>query len=79
MCFTSAAGVPHRSSVRALLISVLLAGAIIPARAQQQEPKLLDRLLKPNMSLENKSYDKQLDAGGATLDKKGAHEDVLRS
>jgi hypothetical protein len=56
--------------VRALLISVLLAGAIIPARAQQQEPKLLDRLLKPNMSLENKSYDKQLDAGGATLDKK---------
>jgi hypothetical protein len=56
--------------MRALLISALLAVTIVAAEAQQQEQKLLDRLLKPNMALENKSYDKQFIAGGATLDKK---------
>jgi hypothetical protein len=56
--------------VRPLLIFALLVGAIASAQAQQQEQKLIDRLLKPNMALENKSYDKQFVAGGATVDKK---------
>ena len=38
--------------------------------AQIQEKKLLDRLLKPDMSLQNSQQDKQFVAGGATLEKK---------
>jgi len=56
--------------VRAILFSVSLAVAIGTMRAQEQEQKLLDRLLKPNMSLQNTSYDKQFAARGARLDKR---------
>ena len=40
------------------------------ARAQEQEKKLLDRLLKPDMTLQNDAQGKQFTAGGSTLDKK---------
>ena len=43
---------------------------IATASAQEQDRKLLDRLLKPDMSLSNKEQDKQFTAGGATIDKK---------
>jgi hypothetical protein len=56
--------------VRVLLISAVLATAVITARAQQQEQKLLDRLLKPNTALENSAQGKQFTAGGATIAKK---------
>ena len=38
--------------------------------AQEQEKKLLDRLLKPNTSLQNTSQGKEFVAGGATITKK---------
>jgi hypothetical protein len=40
------------------------------ATAQEQERKLLDRLLKPDMSLQNNAQEKQFVAGGATVEKK---------
>jgi hypothetical protein len=46
-----------------------LSATLITAHAQQQEQKLLDRLLKPEMSLENSAQGKQFTAGGATIDK----------
>ena len=55
--------------MRALLISAVLSATLITAHAQQQEQKLLDRLLKPEMSLENSAQGKQFTAGGATIDK----------
>ena len=60
----------HGSCVRTLLYLALVAAMTITARAQQQEQKLLDRLLKPDMSLESNLQQKQFTAGGATLDKK---------
>ena len=56
--------------MRALLFSAVLAATIVSARAQQQEQKLLDRLLKPDTSLESNLQKKQFTAGGATLEKK---------
>jgi hypothetical protein len=56
--------------VRALLFSAVFAATIITARAQQQEQKLLDRLLKPDMSLESNLQTKQFTAGGATIEKR---------
>lgn len=56
--------------MRALLISALFAAVLSTARGQQQEQKLLDRLLKPNMSLQNTSYDKQFNTVDSTVDRK---------
>lgn len=56
--------------MRALLISAVVAATVITARAQQHEQKLLDRLLKPDMSLESNLQTKQFTTAGATLDKK---------
>jgi len=47
---------------------VLLSGWL--AHAQEQEKKLLDRLLKPDMSLQNHAQDRQFVVGGAPLEKK---------
>ena len=60
----------HGSDVRTLLISAVLMASAISGRAQQQEQKLLDRVLKPDMSLENAAQTKQFTAGGATVDKR---------
>ena len=40
------------------------------ARAQEQEKKLLDRLLKPDMTMQNDAEKKQFVAGGETITKK---------
>jgi hypothetical protein len=56
--------------VRALLTSCLLAVALAAsATAQEQERKLLDRLLKPDMSLQNPVQTKQYVARGSTTTK----------
>ena len=51
-----------------LLICLALLGTSA-AHAQQQERKLLDRLLKPDMALQNKAQEKQFVAAGAKLEK----------
>ena len=45
--------------MRALLILALLISGSAVARAQEQERKLLDRLLKPDMELQNPSQGKE--------------------
>lgn len=55
--------------MRALLIIGLLGLGALPANAQEQERKLLDRLLKPDTSLTNRAQDKQFVIGGSTLSK----------
>lgn len=49
----------------------LFAGAFA-ASAQQQESKLVDRLLKPNTSLANSAQDKKFVVNGASTDKRVA-------
>ena len=56
--------------MRTLLLSAVFAATIGTARAQQQEQKLLDRLLKPDISLESNLQTKQFTTGGAALEKK---------
>jgi hypothetical protein len=51
-----------------LAICFLLAGFSL-AGAQDQEPKLLDRLLKPNMTLQNSAQNKKFVADGVSVDK----------
>ena len=66
-----AATYSHRTPVRAFLVFVALTGAAVgSARAQQQEQKLLDRLLKPDMALQNRSYDQKFVPPDATVDRK---------
>lgn len=59
------------ASVRPLFLSflILCSGAVL-ASAQVQEKKLLDRLLKPDMTLQNNMQDKQFAAADATITKK---------
>ena len=47
-----------------------LLASVWPTSAQEQERKLVDRLLKPNMSLANPAQDKQFSAICASLDKR---------
>lgn len=53
--------------MRAFLTISAMALSALAADAQVQERKLLDRLLKPDMSLQNRAQDKQFTPGGATL------------
>jgi hypothetical protein len=46
--------------------------AILPARAQEQENKLVDRLLKPNTTLQNSAQGKAFLADGASINKKAS-------
>lgn len=50
-----------------LAAAVLLCARLVPA--QEQERRLLDRLLKPDMSLQNDAQKKQFTASGATVEK----------
>ncbi len=60
-----------------VVVSLLLLGAQI-ALGQEQEGKLLNRLLKPDMTLANSAQDKAFHADGASIDKK-ASVSVFRS
>jgi len=53
--------------VRSVIIvtCILAFGAVAHAHAQEQERKLLDRVLKPDMTLQNKLQEKQFVGGGS--------------
>lgn len=53
-----------------ILISLALSAGVAAARAQEQEAKLIDRILRPNMSLVNSAQGKQFDAAGTLVAKK---------
>lgn len=58
------------AAVRPVILFGLLAlSGSLPVHAQEQEKKLLDRLLKPDTSLQNSAQDKQFQARGATTTK----------
>ncbi len=52
----------------AILFAVYMIASL--AHAQEQEGKLVDRVLKPNMRLKNSAQDKQFNAGGTSVNKK---------
>jgi hypothetical protein len=57
--------------VRWIFLLLCLTNFAVPARAQEQEKKLADRLLRPDMSLANPAQDKKfLAVGGTSVDKK---------
>ena len=56
--------------MRSAIVVTLLAITVSTAGAQEQEQKLLDRLLKPNTSLEYSGQDKQFTAARAVPEKK---------
>ncbi|MEO5717849.1 MAG: hypothetical protein ABIR29_04675 [Chthoniobacterales bacterium] len=57
--------------MRVLLCLFCLTIGVTGARAQEQENKLVDRLLKPDMTLSNPAQNKQFNGTGTTpLDKK---------
>ncbi len=68
--FTKAPLLRHRRSVRSLpfIILVLLLG-ICSSRAQVQEKKLVDRLLEPDMTLQNSAQDKKFTVSGTSKTK----------
>lgn len=67
--FTSQVAIRTFASVHRLVLSLLFLASVVPAPAQVQEKKLLDRLLKPDMTLQNNMQGKQFAAPGATLTK----------
>ena len=68
--FTSRRRVGHRRPVRSLLLSTaILVLGTFTAAGQDQERKLFDRLLRPDMSLQNNAQNKQFTAVGSTTTK----------
>jgi len=55
-----------------LTISVLLLGAASCLRAQDQERKLVDRLLRPDMTLQSSEQKKKFIADGRSINKKAS-------
>jgi len=56
--------------VRGVFLLLCLTSFCPPLRAQEQERKLADRLLRPDMSLSNSAQDKKFSAvGGTSIDK----------
>ena len=60
------------SDVRMFLTFTTLLSLVATTPGQEQERKLVDRLLRPNMSLVNSSQDKQFAATNVTLEKRPA-------
>ncbi len=57
--------------MRWILLLLFLTNFAFPAGAQEQEKKLADRLLRPDMSLANPAQNKKFSAvGGTSVDKK---------
>jgi hypothetical protein len=61
-------------TVRRFLAFCLLAVVCSPARAQDQERKLVDRLLRPDTALQNDAQNKKFMAAGASIDKRATVE-----
>lgn len=53
-----------------IVVFLTLLASVWPISAQEQERKLVDRLLQPNMSLANPAQDKQFSASAASVDKR---------
>ncbi|HEV2841006.1 MAG TPA: hypothetical protein VGW39_06765 [Chthoniobacterales bacterium] len=53
-----------------IAVFLTLLASVWPTSAQEQERKLVDRLLKPNMSLNNPAQEKQFSATSASVDKR---------
>ena len=51
-------------------MSLALSTAVVTVHAQEQDAKLVDRLLRPNMALVNSAQDKQFSAAGTLAAKK---------
>jgi hypothetical protein len=51
------------------IVALLTLFSVVTASAQEQESKLVDRLLKPNTSLANSAQDKKFVASGISVDK----------
>ncbi len=67
--FTSPEAIRTLPLVRLLLGILLLSWGALAASAQQQDRKLIDRLLKPDTNLQNSAQNKQFTVGGSTLGK----------
>jgi hypothetical protein len=68
--FTKRLRVRHRRSVHLLrLATAILALTVCTVGAQVQEKKLIDRLLEPDMSLQNNAQNKQFATRGSTTTK----------
>ena len=70
--FTTGTRARHVGRVRFLLCLTVLVFACAVARAQEQESKLLERLLKPNTTLANEAQNKPFDGGGQAPTKQAA-------
>lgn len=69
--FTAAKCLRQGRRVRLLILLLCLTVCVGSARGQVQEGKLVDRLLRPNVTLANSSQDKKFTAaGGTSVDKK---------
>jgi hypothetical protein len=56
--------------VRKIVALLTLLAGVFPASAQNQESKLVDRLLKPNTSMANSAQDKKFVTTGISVDKR---------
>ena len=73
ICFTSAPRFRQPRPVRKwLALLVLCLAAPCCLRAQDQERKLVDRLLRPEMSLQNSDQKKKFTADGTSINKKAS-------
>src|SRR6266446_6309258 len=69
--FTTAARLRHPRTVRKSVAAWLLLLAALPCvRGQDQERKLVDRLLKPDMTLQNDAQHKKFVSDGASMNKR---------
>jgi hypothetical protein len=53
-----------------IIMSLAFSAGVATIHAQEQEAKLVDRILRPNMSLVNSAQDKQFGAAGTLVTKK---------
>src|SRR5216110_2321490 len=71
--FTTAARLRHPRTVRKPVAAcLLLLAALSCVRGQDQERKLVDRLLKPDMTLQNDAQHKKFGADGASMNKRAS-------
>lgn len=73
ICFTNAYSLGQPCSVaRSFAVCIVLAVVICCVRGQDQERKLVDRLLKPDMTLQNEAQNKKFTGDGSACINKRA-------
>jgi hypothetical protein len=72
ICFTIQPRFGHPWIVRGFLTACLVLSLFSVARAQTQEQKLVDRLLRPDMHLRNPAQNKKFVADGTSIDKRAS-------